>query len=59
MKRNCNGCRASNDAICSLGKKVTFSVTEIFGYRVKTFKPMEECLKPKTYVEYLRLIKKG
>jgi len=55
MKRNCNGCRALDGSICSLGKKTTFTVKEIQGVRLKTYKPLEECPKPKTYSELLSL----
>tara|TARA_R110000772_G_scaffold36098_6_gene86692 strand:- start:11438 stop:11614 length:177 start_codon:yes stop_codon:yes gene_type:complete len=56
MKRNCNGCRALNGKICALGKKMTFTVKELEGYRIKTYKPLEECPKPKTYRELLAFI---
>jgi len=55
MKKNCNGCRALNGSICSLGKKKTFTLKYIQGIPVKTYKPLEECPKPKTYSELLAL----
>ena len=55
MKRNCNGCRALNGSFCSLQKKITFTVKEIGGIRLKTYKPKEECSKPKTYNELILL----
>jgi hypothetical protein len=55
MKRNCNGCRALNGNMCSLGKKITYTTKEIEGFRLKTYKPLEECSKPKTNSELLTL----
>lgn len=55
MKRNCNGCRALNGSSCSLGKRTTFTIKEIQGLRIKIYKPLEECAKPKTYNELLTL----
>jgi hypothetical protein len=57
MKRNCNGCRAldrNNDYFtCDLGYKIEqLKVERVFNIGGK---PLEECPKPKTYDEYLKL----
>lgn len=59
MKRNCNGCKALEHCntnlgcFCGLGHKIE-ELTSY--YHVATsWKPLEECEKPKTHKEYVRL----
>jgi hypothetical protein len=59
MKKNCNGCRASDrghygEYICHLGHAVQ-SVSSANAGFYKEGKPLEECPKPKTYDKYLEL----
>ena len=59
MKRNCNGCKAFEQGcafgtyICTLGHKITPS-KKLWGIPTE-YKPCEECEKPKTNIELLRL----
>jgi hypothetical protein len=62
MKRNCNGCRASsrgfyNDYTCVLGYKVESVFSDKFVCYTHG-KPLEECPKPKTYDQYMKLERK-
>lgn len=56
MKRSCNGCRALDTYFkpeCLLGFKIQ-GCKEIEGM-VVSWKPLEECPKPKTFSEYIYL----
>lgn len=56
MKRNCNECRALDTIFtprCNLGFKIQ-GCKEIYGLTV-SWKPLEECPKPKTLSEYAYL----
>lgn len=53
LKRNCNGCRASEETSCQLGFKVKPIYVETgkhLGRHLEN-QPMEECPKPKTLKE--------
>ena len=52
MKRTCNNCRALTEYGCDLGKKTKWEIKPL-GW--KQFKPLEECMKPRTYDQYLYL----
>lgn len=53
MKRNCNGCRASEETSCQLGFKVKSIYVETGKHAGRHLenKPLEECPKPKTLKE--------
>jgi hypothetical protein len=56
MKRNCNECKALDTVFsprCNLGFKIQ-GAKEIYGLYV-SWKPLEECPKPKTYADYCKL----
>lgn len=56
IKRNCNNCKALQKCVscsgseCKLGYKI--EVTEEYDGIPITYKPVEECPKPKTFYEY-------
>ena len=59
MKRNCNGCKALEPNISKLGCfcGLGHEIEELTSYyHVSTsWKPLEACEKPKTYLEYAQL----
>ena len=58
MKRTCNNCKAlleksRVECICSLGKKI-IATEKLYGCISTGYKPMEECPKPMTNLEYCK-----
>lgn len=54
MKKNCNGCRASEDDRCQFGykiKQIRIESGRYVGLHLEN-KPLEECPKPKTLKDY-------
>lgn len=55
MKRTCNGCRALSRGICTLGYEVAPKTVIEHVYTVE-WKPLQECPKPKTNGELVKLL---
>ena len=57
MKKTCNGCRAQGlDGRCELGYKTEVKNNrEFWGRLIIEWKPSEECPKPKTNDQLIRL----
>jgi len=54
MNRNCNGCKAlESNGWCALGYKIEPSKT-LYNIVVE-YKPLDNCPKPKTFQQYVRL----
>lgn len=60
MKRNCNNCKALQKCVSGLGYecKLRYKIAakEEYDGIPLTYKPLEECPKPKTFYEYVEYL---
>jgi len=56
MKKSCDGCRALESSPCS-----KYEMQCVLGYLMDSFKwkPLEQCPKPRTNIQYCKLPKKN
>jgi len=57
MKKSCEGCRAHLRTGCALNYKTEIYYRDFAGFKVPLRKPLQECEKPKTYNDFLTLLK--
>lgn len=55
MKRTCNGCVALEDAVIGIGKQC--SLQHKIQCCKEIYKPLEECEKPKSYIQLFSIKK--
>lgn len=53
MKTNCNGCKALIDGECILGYQIKPNL--YYNGKIRGYKPLENCPKPKTEKKLLKL----
>ena len=60
MKKTCDGCKALIESFgrlrCLLGCDIEIKSKKVLGGFIECAKPSEECPKPRTNKEYLRLV---